>query len=73
MFFKKQKQRVEKIESLQNQVDFHGILDDRGRFVYITNSQMQELADWMKKKFVFFLKKKQSILMLIFFFETKQK
>jgi hypothetical protein len=42
--------RVEKINALLSNGEINGVLDDRGRFIYVTKEQMNDLTQWMNSK-----------------------
>eukprot|EP00938_MAST-03A_sp_MAST-3A-sp1_P001858 g1858.t1 len=44
------KEVVERIESLERMGRVTGVVDDRGKFIYITNQEMQKVADFIQER-----------------------
>jgi len=41
---------VERINRLMEQGDLTGVLDDRGKFIYISKDELEKVANWINKK-----------------------
>ena len=44
------KEVVERIESLERMGRVTGVVDDRGKFIYITNQEMEKVADFIRQR-----------------------
>lgn len=38
------------IETIHGRINFLGVIDDRGKFIYITVEELQAVADFVKKR-----------------------